>query len=66
MTISALADLVAAGVITQREHEILELRYANNLTLYQIALALDISRGTVTNTLRRAHQKIEIHQREVA
>jgi RNA polymerase sigma factor (sigma-70 family) len=61
-----LDELLTARVITQREHQILELRYANNMTLYQIAQALDISRGTVTNTLRRAHQKIEIHQREAA
>lgn len=61
-----LLDLHKAGVLTRRQWYILELRYSHRLTLNQIALALDISRGTVTSTIKRAQQKIDLHQREAA
>lgn len=50
-----------AGVLTARQFHILVLRYEHNLTLSQIELALDVSRGTVTSTIARAHQKIRLH-----
>lgn len=56
-----LVGLLRADVITRRQFEILVLRYEHNLSLSQIALALDVSRGTVTSTIARAHQKIRLH-----
>jgi DNA-binding CsgD family transcriptional regulator len=60
-----LDELLAARVITQREHDVLNLR---NLGLSQrdTARALDLSRSTIREAEANAHRKIEIHQRKDA
>lgn len=61
-----LLALRKAEVLTDREWHVLMLRFVHELTLGQIALALDVSRGTVSGTIRRAVQKAEIHERKEA
>jgi DNA-binding CsgD family transcriptional regulator len=59
-----LLRYLRAQTLTRRQFEMMVLHYEHNLSLGQIALALDVSRGTVAGTLRRSRQKIEIHERE--
>jgi RNA polymerase sigma factor (sigma-70 family) len=61
-----LIAYLRAEIITRRQFELMVLYYEHNLSHGQIALALDVSRGTVSGTLRRCRQKIEIHEREAA
>jgi RNA polymerase sigma factor (sigma-70 family) len=56
-----LITLYRAGVLGPRQFHIMVLRYEHALSLSQIALALNVSRGTVTGTLSRCHQKIRLH-----
>lgn len=59
-----LRELLDRGVITAREHEILELRYAHRFSQYTVARALDITRSTVRSLERNALEKITRHERE--
>lgn len=61
-----LVGLRRLKVVTDRQCEILVLRKAHNLSIAQVALALDISPSTVHSTTKRALQKIEIHYRKEA
>jgi DNA-binding CsgD family transcriptional regulator len=60
-----LETLRIAGVITVREHQILQLR-ARGLSQNTVALSLDITRSTVRSSERNARQKIERHNRKEA
>jgi RNA polymerase sigma factor (sigma-70 family) len=54
-----LADLRAAlGVLSDRDRELLELRYQDDLTQPAIARKLDIPEGTVKVRLHRARKKL--------
>lgn len=50
--------LIAADVLTPKELHAYELRHRHNLSLRQIALALDISVSTVRQRLFNADRKI--------
>jgi DNA-binding CsgD family transcriptional regulator len=58
-----LRHLHDAGIITQRELQVLELRNAH-LSQRQVARALDLSRSTIREAEANAHRKIEIHNRK--
>lgn len=60
MTRERLRALHTAGVITEREHEILDYR-ARGISQWTIAIALHISPSTVKSTERNAHRKIANH-----
>lgn len=64
MTADRYRDLRAAGVITQRELEVLELRL--RFSQYVVARGLHISRSTVRSIERNAHDKIARHSRKDA
>lgn len=59
MTRSEIRDLHAAGVITHRELDVLELRHGG-MSDRAIALALDISRRAVRDRRKNALRKIAL------
>lgn len=59
-------DYSTAGVISDRELQVLELRYDHNMSQRTAALALGISRSTVRSIEERALQKINLHERSKA
>jgi len=63
MTPAELLELRNAGVITDREHDVLLLR-AKGLSQWQIALALDLSRWAVRDRAKNGNRKIELHHRK--
>lgn len=65
MNIQELRQHFAAGTITEREYDVLQLRI-RGLSQNVVALALDISRSTVRSTEKNAHRKIERHDRKAA
>lgn len=65
MTRADLDKHLAAGTITQREHDVLLLR-ARGLSQNQIALALNLSRSRVRALERQAHLRIAQHRKDAA
>lgn len=61
-----LEQLHAAGVITAREHQILDLREREGGSQYRVAVALGISRSTVKSIEKNAHAKIQRHNEQEA
>lgn len=60
-----LRDYERGGVITVKEHDILELRAAG-FSQRRVAQALDLSRSTVRDVEARAWQKIRLHETKEA
>lgn len=63
MTKAELDHLHHAGIITAKEHAVLELHGLSDRT---IAQALDISRSAIRDRRRNALEKIARHQRRTA
>lgn len=55
---ATLDDLIGRAGLTDREHEVFELRHVDGLKLTQIADRLDVKVGTVKSWDSRARKKL--------
>lgn len=59
-----LTHLHQTGIITTREHQILQLRHTHQLSQNTVARALGVTRSTIRAAERNAHDKIARHNQE--
>lgn len=57
---------IAGQVLTDRQFEVLELRYRHDLAVADIAAHLGVTRQAIDQRLQRAAEKIARHQRKAA